>query len=99
MYSLDGCSKATLEHDIHSGNQLHVLMSLVDSAPQFTDELERIQYGENLKNTVISFTSDLIPHMEEEEEVCQWVELHNGQRNGKHASICITIAFISCNST
>ncbi len=72
-HSLDGSAKASLEHDLHSSNHLDCLMVLVDSAPQFVNELERLQYGETLKTSVISFTSEVIPHMEEEEQVCLWV--------------------------
>lgn len=68
--SLNESRKATLEHDIHSGNRLHGLMCLVDSAPHFVNEFDRIQYGEDLKTSIISFTSEVIPHMKEEEEVC-----------------------------
>ena len=34
------------------------------------DEGDRVEFGGRLKSAISSFTIDLIPHMNEEEEVC-----------------------------
>ena len=44
---------------------------LVDMAPQTSSKEERVKFGEQLKEAIAGFTVDFIPHMNEEEEVCE----------------------------
>ena len=48
-------------------------MTLVSDGLQFEfpTEADRVNYGNRLKSAISNFTVDFIPHMNEEEEVCE----------------------------
>ena len=64
-------AKTSLQKDIHSDNRLSLLVSLVHDGLTWEEpsEGDRVAFGKKLKDAIADFTTDFIPHMEEEEEV------------------------------